>query len=55
MEDVSYTRCCQKDEINWNWKDKPANIKMPYHAAKHFKITAFCDTVASGRLVPEVL
>jgi hypothetical protein len=35
-------------------KDKPANIKTPYHAPKHFKITAFCDAVASGRLVPEV-
>jgi hypothetical protein len=22
MEDVSYTRCCQKDEINWNWNWK---------------------------------
>jgi len=19
MMDVSYTHCCQKDEINWNW------------------------------------
>lgn len=36
-------------------KDKPANIKTPYHAPKHFKITVFCDTLASGRLVPEVI
>lgn len=36
-------------------KDKPANIKTPYHTLKHFKITPFCDTMASGRLVPEVL
>ena len=21
MADVSYARCCQKDEINWNWNN----------------------------------
>jgi len=36
-------------------KDKLVNIKTPYHAPKHFKITVFCDTAASSRLVPEVL
>ena len=28
--DVSCTHCCQKDEINWNWKLKLITLRLKF-------------------------
>jgi len=42
MEDVSYTRCCQKDEINWNWnwnwKENEIQLQTSGHSLEETRV-----------------